>query len=1515
MIHMRSLFVVAASVSAAFTQVVRAQAPYTDYVGGGHAVDISVSASSVDETATGAKTVDGSGLSGVSHGTTWDDGWVGYTPAANPVSGRAAGHWLRYDLGHVYTLGYSHIWNSNEVVERGLRSVTVDYSTDGASWTELGTFEFAQASGSTGDGGAPGPDFGGISARYVVLTANSNWEGAGGDGWFGLSELRINVDGSTGIGGGGGGGGGGGAPQNPLVYQGSSGLGVGKHIVFVASEHEYRGEEALPGLARILAHRHGFKCTVLFGLDGAGNISAGSSNIPGLSALGSADLMVIATRFVAPSDAQMVHIESYLDLGKPVVGLRTASHGFQIQGTYAKYDHEAPASTGWEGGFGRRVLGNNWVDQLHYGENNVQATRVELNPAQSTHPILRGVGDNAFCFAGAYGATVRPDFNVLAYSQPLQSMSPGSGPAAGKPRVASTWTRQYTSETGVVGRVFYSSQGASQDILDASYRRLLLNGILWAVGLETGITPSLDVSFVGPYVPSAFAFDGAVQNVKPADLANLTSPIMPGNGDPELLPGPTVDLQPTEEGGGPVRRSLTIRNSGATRVLNISGVTFSGTASSRFGNATFPATIAPGATGVVEFTFTPGTSGLSTAKLVVSSDAQGAATTEFPLQINTFPPLVDGITFRVYQANRALNRMPVLSGDPTPNIDEARSSIDYKDANKDGVADAGSAGNFGTVPPLERLEHLYCEAIGVLTIANAGAYNFRLLADDGAQLLVGGKVIINNTAGERPSPVAAESGPVQLAAGHHNLLVKYWNGTGGPCLKLEWQKPGSGAWETVAAHATGTNPDGLKTETYTRVVSPGGKAVTYPGEGQTSGQLPGLHPGYNLFTIAGDFQAAGGSSVFNPPDILITGTTQAYRPETGAIGFLPDGRLLQTSFNPTNPGSGAPPPEGQNHKMYAVTGATGGDIRAVTVAEVANGLNQPLGMAVVGNVVYVAEVRKISRLEDLNGDGDFLDSGEKTDLVPVMPTPGGPPSTGWYSENFHHFTFGLIHQNGWLYGTLSATFDGEFEGGNGANTANRGTWFRVNISPANGAVGTVEYLAGGLRTPNGIGLGPEGKMFGTDNQGSWNPDNSLYEFTRGHFYGHYHSWTASVGLNNVNRQPAAFWDSPVYWASGETKVYASPYQGGKRRFTHPAVYLPQNDMCNSPTDPVLIGDQHPAFKGQMFIGEHRNGGVRRAFVEKINGRFQGAAFRFTQGLSCGANSMRWGPDGALYLGGIGGEGNWKWRNTTFGLERLKFTGVDAFEIQTLRAVTGGFIMTMTKPAAAGTLGNIGNYEPIPTASYPNMSDEYGAGKVEGPTLTVTAAQELPGGRSVRLTVPGITAETVLHLRLRSAVRSAAGEQLWSGEAFYTMNSLPNALESAWAEWVSRYFPGSADLAVIGMTANPDGDEDNNLSEFYSGGNPAVADASGTLRFSSASTGQAITVTSREPTSAPAPLRVRWRATGDLVTWTDVTSSMQLVEQTPAGSGHRIATYRYTPAGGAAKVFIQRVIEVPSSGSP
>jgi type 1 glutamine amidotransferase len=316
------------------------------------------------------------------------------------------------------------------------------------------------------------------------------------------------------------------AAQNPnlVVYEGDKGPGHGKHIVFLAGDHEYRSEETLPALARILAKHYGFKCSVFFTTDPkTGFIEPGSSNISGLEALKTADLLVVFLRFQDFPDDQMQQIVDYLDRGGPVVGFRTATHAFQIKRADAKFrKFDWQTKDDYPGGFGRQILGETWVS--HYGTNHKQSSRLLLNPDELKHPILRGVKD-VHVQSGGYTANPIDGSHVLARGQILDGMTADSPPAKDKEQMPVAWYRSYTSPSGKFGRVFTTTHGASEDLLNEGFRRMSVNAILWAAGLESSIKPDNDISFVGPFHPSAFAFGGFIKGVKPADLEGWESAI------------------------------------------------------------------------------------------------------------------------------------------------------------------------------------------------------------------------------------------------------------------------------------------------------------------------------------------------------------------------------------------------------------------------------------------------------------------------------------------------------------------------------------------------------------------------------------------------------------------------------------------------------------------------------------------------------------------------------------------------------------------------------------------------------------------------------------------------------------------------------------------------------------------------------------------------------------------------------------------------------------------------------
>lgn len=309
----------------------------------------------------------------------------------------------------------------------------------------------------------------------------------------------------------------------PLHYAASEPA-KGIKLVLIGDDHEYRSEETIPALARILAKHHGFDCTVLFGIDDKGEIEAGKSNIPGIEALDDADGLVLFARFLALPPEQMKHFDAYIKRGGPVVGLRTSTHAFNYKDKndpYYKY-HFRYDGDDYKAGFGHQVLGQSWVG--HYGKNHQQSTRITIIPKNAQHPILRGV-KNIHVQAGGYNAEPADDWNILTMAQPLMSMQVDGKPDESKPPMASEWTREYKGENGAKGRAFTSLYGASEDILNDGYRRMILNAVYWSLSLEDQIKADSNIAFVGPYQPNTFSGKSYAKGIKPSAYEGFESPI------------------------------------------------------------------------------------------------------------------------------------------------------------------------------------------------------------------------------------------------------------------------------------------------------------------------------------------------------------------------------------------------------------------------------------------------------------------------------------------------------------------------------------------------------------------------------------------------------------------------------------------------------------------------------------------------------------------------------------------------------------------------------------------------------------------------------------------------------------------------------------------------------------------------------------------------------------------------------------------------------------------------------
>jgi type 1 glutamine amidotransferase len=294
-----------------------------------------------------------------------------------------------------------------------------------------------------------------------------------------------------------------------------------KRIVLISGDEEYRSEESLPQLAKILAFRHGFDCTVLFAIDPKdGSINPERrDNIPGLEALDQADLMVILTRFRDLPDDQMKHIADYIESGRPIVALRTATHAFELKTspTYSRYTWSNSL-----GGFGKLVLGETWVK--HHGEHGKQSTLGVIQPDAAQHPILRGIhAGDLWSPSDVYEVhlPLPGDSRVLVLGQVLAGMHSSDAPAPGPvndPMMPVVWVRSYTGTQGRTSRVFVTTMGTSEDFLREGMRRLIVNACYWATGLEDRIDAKSDMSVVGEYKPTHFGFGEHTKGVKPEAL-------------------------------------------------------------------------------------------------------------------------------------------------------------------------------------------------------------------------------------------------------------------------------------------------------------------------------------------------------------------------------------------------------------------------------------------------------------------------------------------------------------------------------------------------------------------------------------------------------------------------------------------------------------------------------------------------------------------------------------------------------------------------------------------------------------------------------------------------------------------------------------------------------------------------------------------------------------------------------------------------------------------------------------
>jgi hypothetical protein len=450
--------------------------------------------------------------------------------------------------------------------------------------------------------------------------------------------------------------------------------------------------------------------------------------------------------------------------------------------------------------------------------------------------------------------------------------------------------------------------------------------------------------------------------------------------------------------------------------------------------------------------------------------------------------------------------------------------------------------------------------------------------------------------------------------------------------------------------------------------------------------------------------------------------------EVGGLAFRPDGKLLACT---------------RRGEVWLIDHPDAEDPARVTYKRFAAGLHEALGLCVAGKDVYVVQRPELTKLVDRDGD-DVAD-----EYVTVCDKWG-------VSGDYHEFAFGPARDKA---GNFFVTLNVGFGGGHQSKAPWRG-WC-VKITPK----GELSPYATGLRSPNGINFSPDGDLFYVDNQGEWVATCKMNHVREGEYYGH------PAGLRWVSQSPFAG-KIPERHQSG--MLYdgqpGANGVGGMPPVTPPCIWFPYGRMGQSASEPVwdTTAGKFGPFAGQCFVGDQTRSLVMRVFLEKVNGRYQGACFPFRSGFQCGINRLAFGPDGSLYAGqtdrGWGSVGG-----KPYGLQRLVYTGVVPFEVHSMKLTRSGFELTFTKPLDAASAGRPAGYSLQSFthhywSTYGSPEVDRRAEKVEG--VTVSADR-----RTVSLAVGGFRKGRVYELHL-DGVKSADGDSVLHPEAYYTLNEIP-----------------------------------------------------------------------------------------------------------------------------------------------
>jgi hypothetical protein len=448
--------------------------------------------------------------------------------------------------------------------------------------------------------------------------------------------------------------------------------------------------------------------------------------------------------------------------------------------------------------------------------------------------------------------------------------------------------------------------------------------------------------------------------------------------------------------------------------------------------------------------------------------------------------------------------------------------------------------------------------------------------------------------------------------------------------------------------------------------------------------------------------------------------------ETGAMAFLPDGRLVACFLRGEVM---IYTPQTKTWRLFAA------------------GLQEPLGITVVSNSEFLVMHRpELTRIKDSDGDG-------QADLYETVTDDFG------ISGNYHEYNYGPLPDG---QGNLFLAFNTASSRGPVMQEV-RGTMDSVGRDHASQMFSPVPYrgwimqltpqgqllpYASGFRSPNGLAWDLQGNLFATDNQGDWVGTTPLYQVKKGRFYGH----------------PASLvWEKD--WSRGDP--FKLPVPELDRMRTKASVLFPHNLIANSITQPQCDGTQGKfgPFAGQLFIGEMNQSRIVRVMLEEVGGDLQGACIPFIdgRGLRKGNNRLAFAPDGSLWVG----QADHGWAGDQ-GIQRIVYTGKAPVDIYSMNLTDLGFDLTFTQPVDAKAAADPQNYQF--RHYYYAYHKKYGSDQFDVQTIGVSSLKVSPDARKVSVALKSLKPGYIYELKL-SNIKAATGEPLSNTVICYTLNKL------------------------------------------------------------------------------------------------------------------------------------------------